>query len=313
MIGSTSPAACPARPPRRRAGLRARGTAPATRRAAARLATPQAGGAHRCIDPPSAVDPAAQGVEQGPPPAPFGERPGAFDLAELHRQRDRELEHLLHVAEQAGLELLAAKTRTHAFGERRSLERTPLCFAAIATCEPGACQAIECPQAVVVRIRAGGPAGGRFERGRGFIDTPLREQQAALDARAQWGQRRLCRGLPLVHRTGLAAATGAQVGIDQRQIDQRAEALGRHLGGLAVQADRLVVAPASRRDIAQRLVCRPGDDGGILRHMLERFTCVPFGTVEIARVAVRDRKVAFGKRDEILVSLGLPHMQGTRG
>lgn len=46
--------------------------------------------------------------------------------------------------------------------------------------------------------------------------------------------------------------------------------------------------------------------------MLERFTRVPLGTVQVARVAVCDREIAFGERNEILVSLGQPHMQGTR-
>ena len=252
----------------------------------------------------------AHDIQQRPGTTAFGKLPGSFDIAGVHRQRDRLLENLLHIAEQAGLEFFAAKPGANRFRLFRCLDEACSRRRLVAERQIAPPHAFERPQSMVGGIRSGRRHRCSLERRERVRRFSFNQQQIAQSALIEWLQRTLEHGKPVVELTAASRVAIRDVGIGQRNLNQRAKAVARRLGCLVVEIDRLGQLAAARRYVAENLVGRPRDDLRILRLVGQCFARVLFGAIQIPGVVVSDREIALGNGNQVVVSLRLTNMQG---
>ena len=223
-------------------------------------------------------------------------------------QRDRGIEDLLHVAEQAGLELVAAKARAQRVGERHRLAVGLQRCGVVVLGSLHARQPFESPQAVVVGVRARHVARDCIEVGSGRVEGAGGEVRIAPAAQVEGLRLRRLRDQAQL-RERFVGSIGGRVRVGERDQHQRPIALAGNREAVAIVLGRSVEAAAPGGHVAEYLEGRRCHLRRVAAAHRQRRARVFVGLVEHARIAVGNREVAQGDRPQRIVGVALAQMQ----
>ncbi len=249
-------------------------------------------------------------VEQRTRAAALADLERSARVAHVAVEADAALEHRLQVGEQAHLEFFAAELRADAVDAAERMADRIGRGLLVAEREFALRDAVPGPQLVVARVGAD-LARGELQVGVAcFGRLVLGQQQARAGAVDLGGELRVARrrhrgeDLPCARRIAGIDQHVDQRGLHQRRIARRAAG---QRGVVAGDGRCIVAAPGEH--VAEHLVGRPDHELRVARRMTQCFACEFFGLVELARVAVDDRQVAVGEREQVRVARRVRQVQ----